>query len=201
MEFLTDAHPAVFIFVTVAATMAFLPGSITMTLAGLLYGFWPGFLFAAMATAMGAQGAFAVGRRLLRPWILKRADANPKLRALEKGLEEEGFTIVALSRLSLVVPFNVFNYICGASPVRAKTYFAATVIGMIPALVLYVYLGTLARDIGQVLAGESTPSELSWWLFGFGVFILLVLVLIVRRVAMRALEKHLDIPEESTSAP
>lgn len=200
MEFLTDAHPAIFVAVTVAGTLLFLPGSVTMTLAGFLYGFWPGLLYAAVAIALGAQTAFESGRWVARPWVLRRTEANPKLRAFDHGLREEGFTIVALSRLSLVIPFNVFNYVCGASSVNALTYFVATVVGMIPPLLLYVYLGTLARDISEVLSGESTPGELSWWLLGFGVAVLAILVAIVRRAARRALDRHLELPEESPSA-
>lgn len=200
MEFLTDAHPALFIAVMVAGTLVFLPGSITMTLAGFLFGFWPGLLYAVIAILLGAQTAFEAGRWVARPWVLRRVDADPKFRAFDHGLREEGFTIVALSRLSLVIPFNVFNYVCGASSVGALTYFAATAVGMIPPLLLYVYLGTLARDIGEVLSGESTPGELSWWLLGFGIVVLVILVAIVRRAAKRALERHLDIPEEASSA-
>ena len=71
MEFLTDAHPAMFIAVTVAATLVFLPGSITMTLAGFLFGYWPGFLYAAIAILLGAQTAFEAGRWVARPWVLR----------------------------------------------------------------------------------------------------------------------------------
>lgn len=200
MEFLADAHPVLFIAVAVAGTLLFLPGSITMTLAGFLYGVWPGLLYATVAILLGAQTAFEAGRWVARPWVSRHVEANPKFRAFDHGLREEGFTIVALSRLSLVIPFNVFNYVCGASSVSAPTYFAATAVGMIPPLLLYVYLGTLTRDIGAVLSGDSTPGELSWWLLGFGVAVLLVLVAIVRRAAKKALERHLDIPEEASSA-
>ena len=199
MEFLTDAHPALYIAVTVVGTLLFLPGSVTMTLAGFLYGFWPGLFYATIAILLGSQTAFEAGRWVARPWVQRRVQANPKLRAFDHGLREEGFTIVTLSRLSLVIPFNVFNYVCGASSVNALTYFAATAVGMIPPLLLYVYLGTLARDIGEVLSGESTPGELSWWLLGFGVVILTILVAIVRRAAQRALERHLEFPEDAQS--
>ena len=200
MEFLLDAHPLIFIAFAVVATMMFLPGSVTMTLSGFLYGLAPGLLYAAVAIPVGAQCAFAVGRWLARSWVRRRTAASPRLRALEVGLGKEAFWIIALSRLSLVVPFNVFNYVCGASPARARTYFVATTLGMLPAIGLYVYLGTLAHDISQVMSGESTPTTLSWWLLGVGAVLLLVLVAFVKRTAARALQGHLPPEEQKPSA-
>ena len=200
MEFLTGASPALYVVVAVAGTLLFLPGSVTMTLAGFLFGFWPGILYAVVAITLGAQLAFLCGRRVVRPWVEKRLQRDERLRAYEAGLQQEGFVIVALSRLSLVIPFNVFNHVCGASSVRAATYFAATALGMVPPLLLYTYLGTLTRDIEQVLSGASTPGELNWWLFGFGIAVLALLIYVVRRAARRALSRHLDVSEDASSA-
>ena len=199
MEFLTDLNPIAFVAVVVVATMLFLPGSVTMTLAGFLYGLGPGLLLAAVAVPLGAQAAFSVGRWIARPWVLKKARGNSRVKALDAGLKEQAFTIIALSRMSLVVPFNVFNYVCGASAVRPTTYFLATSLGMLPAIGLYVYLGTLAQDIRDVLSGESTPSELSWWLMGVGAVLLIILVAIVRQAAERALTRHLKSEERDSS--
>ncbi len=200
MEFLLDTHPAIFIAFGVVGTVLFLPGSVTMTLAGFLFGLWPGLLYAGIVIPLGAQCAFLFGRWFARPWIDRRLASRPRMRAIDAGLREEGFIIVLLSRLSLVIPFNAFNYICGASPIRSTTYATATIVGMVPAIVLYVYLGTVASDIRAVMSGESTPSELSWWLLGVGVVVLAGLVTIIRRVAKRALQKHLQVEEKQSFA-
>ena len=70
---------------------------------------------------------------------------------------------------------------------------------MLPAVILYVYLGTLARDLGQILSGEATPSELGYWIAGAGIVAIIVLTWSIHRAASRALERHLQ-PADSRHA-
>ncbi len=49
----------------------------------------------------------------------------------EKGLQEEAFLIVVLTRLSLIIPFNVLNYAYGVTSVTARTHLVATTLGML----------------------------------------------------------------------
>jgi uncharacterized membrane protein YdjX (TVP38/TMEM64 family) len=113
------------------------------------------------------------------------------MHAIEAALREEAFVIVVLTRLSLIIPFNLLNYAFGATSVRAPTHFLATAIGMLPAVALYVYLGTLARDLGQILSGEATPPELGYWIIGAGIALIVAATWVIHRTATRALEIHL----------
>lgn len=185
------AGPAIYVVFVVLATMLFLPGSIAMMISGYLFGFLPGFLFAAVAIPLGAQGAFELARWVARPWVRKKIDGDARIHAIEVALAEEAMLIVILTRLSLVVPFNLLNYMYGATSVKAFTYFVATAIGMLPAVALYVYLGTLARDLGQILSGDAAPPELGYWIFGVGIIAVIVVTWFVHRIATKALNKHL----------
>ncbi len=198
MEFLTDAHPLVYIVVIAIATMLFLPGSISMMIAGFTYGFLPGFLWAAIAIPLGAQLAFEAGRWVARPWVERRLQQNERMRAIQAALVNEAFLIILLTRLSLPIPYNLLNYLYGATPVRASVYFIATAIGMLPAIGLYVYLGSIARDIGEIMSDEATPSELGYWLLAFGTAAIVAVVIIIHRTAARALQKHLEEGVESS---
>jgi len=93
--------------------------------------------------------------------------------------------------LSLVIPFNILNYAFGATSVKATTHLVGTAFGMLPAIALYVYLGTLARDLGQILAGDAAPQSLGYWIFGIGLAFVTIATVVVHRTATRALEKHL----------
>ena len=181
---------AYLVFVAVAAVL-FLPGSAVIMFAGFLFGFVPGMLIALLAVPIAAQCAFEVGRWFARPWVQKKMAMNPKLQAIEKGLHEEAFLIVALTRLSLIIPFNLLNYIYGATSVRASVYFFATAIGMLPAIALYVYLGTLARDLGQILSGNAAPPELGYWIISAGLIGIAFTTWIIHRTATQTLQKHL----------
>lgn len=162
-----------------------------MMISGFLFGLVPGFVLATIGISVGAQAAFVVGRKGARHWVEDRVATNRRLLAIEQGLREEAFLIVVLTRLSLVIPFNLLNYAYGVTSVRPRVHFLATALGMLPAVGLYVYLGTLARDLGQILSGEAAPSELGYWIAAAGIAAIVVLTWAIHRTASRALERHL----------
>lgn len=186
------AGPTAYVFFVVVATVLFLPGSVAMMVAGFLFGFLPGFLYAVIAIPVGAQGAFEFGRWVARPWVRKTVADNRRMHAIEVALREEAFVIVVLTRLSLILPFNLLNYAYGATSVSAPTHLLATAIGMLPAVALYVYLGTVAHDLGQILSGEAAPSELGYWIIGAGIAAIAAATWVIHRTATRTLEKHLQ---------
>ena len=67
----------------------------------------------------------------------------------------------------------------------------ATAVGMLPAIALFVYLGTLARDLGQILSGDAAPSDLGYWILSAGIAAIVVATWVIHRTATRTLEKHL----------
>jgi len=192
------AGPVVYILFVVLATILFLPGSVAMMIGGFLFGFLPGFAFAVVAIPLGAQGAFEFGRWVARSWVRKKVAEHPRMRAIEAALQEQAFIIVILTRLSLIIPFNLLNYAYGATSVKSSVHWLATAIGMLPAVALYVYLGTLARDLGQILSGDAAPSQLGYWILGAGIVTIVAATWIIHKTATQALERHLQ-KQESKS--
>lgn len=185
------AGPVLYILGVVIATVFFVPGSVSMMIAGFLFGLAPGIVFAAVGIAVGAQCAFLVARLGARHWVEEKVAGSPRMQAIEKGLREEAFLIIVLTRLSLVIPFNVLNYSYGVTSVTARMHLVATALGMLPAVGLYVYLGTLARDLGQILSGDATPTDLGYWIAAAGITAIVVLTWAIHRTASRALARHL----------
>ena len=58
--------------------------------------------------------------------------------------------MVLLSRLSPVFPFILLNYFLGLTAVRTAAYVLANLLGMLPAMFLFVYIGAAARDALEV---------------------------------------------------
>lgn len=193
------AGALLYVVCVVLATVLFVPGSGSMMIAGYLFGFGLGTVVSALAITLGAQCAFLVGRLVAREWVAARVAGNPRLRAIEAGLREEAFLIVVLTRLSLVIPFNLLNYAYGITSVRGGVHFFATSAGMLAPVALYVYLGTLARDIGQILSGAATPTTLGYWIAGAGIIAIIVLTWVMHRAASRALERHLPSMESENA--
>ena len=194
VESWVDRNPAAgaasYLGLTIVAVVAMTPGWIPMMLAGLLFGFASGVIYALIGITIGATAALVAGRTLARGWVEKRIAGNEQLLALDDALHTQAFTIVALTRLALVIPFNMLNYAYGLTRVKTPVYTTATAAGMLPVVSLYVYLGTLARDIGQILQGDAGFGPGGWWLAGIALLAIVMVILIVRRAVGRALEKR-----------
>ncbi len=187
------AVPVTYVVAVTVATVALFPGWISMMLGGLLFGLLPGMPYALLGITAGAFGAFLAGRLLGRSWVEKRMGDSLKLQALDEAVNAQSFYIVFLTRFAIVLPFNVLNYAFGLTRVSAPTYVAATALGMLPAVLLYVYLGTLADDFGAILAGDVRPASGAYWIAAIAIVAIVAVVWIVQRAAKRALrQKQLD---------
>tara|TARA_Y100000389_G_C17469784_1_gene529257 strand:+ start:2311 stop:3000 length:690 start_codon:yes stop_codon:yes gene_type:complete len=186
------ASPLMYVLLVIVGIILFLPGSIAMMVSGFLFGFSQGVLFAVIGISLGSQAAFESGRRIARPWVKKKIAASERIQAIELALQEKAFVIIALTRLSLIIPFNILNYIYGASPVKSSIHFIATIIGMLPAITLYVYLGTFARDINQILSKEAPSSDLGDWVIFAGIILIIITTWVIHKAASKALEKHVS---------
>ena len=145
--------------------------------------------FALLGITAGAYGAFLAGRALGRSWVEKRMGDSLKLQALDEAVNAQSFYIVFLTRFAIVLPFNVLNYAFGLTRVKAMTYISATALGMLPAVLLYVYLGTLADDFGAILAGDVRPASGAYWIAAIAIVAIVAVIWIVQRAAKRALRQ------------
>jgi len=180
------AYIVLFIF----GAIFMLPGSVMLMIGGYLFGLVYAIPTALLATTLGAFGAFITGHSVARPLVVKRIENYPRLLALDAGLREHALLIVALLRLSLLVPFAVMNYALSLTAVRPYHYFFGTAVGMIPAVCVYTYLGSLARNLGQILRGDIEPGGWGQVLFVIGLLAVVALAIIIHRVASRILRQY-----------
>ena len=192
------AVPFGYVIVVTIATVALFPGWISMMMGGLLFGLFPGVVYALFGITAGAFGAFLAGRVVGRAWVEKRMGDSLRLQALDDAVDAQSFYIVFLTRVAIVLPFNVLNYAFGLTRVNLLTYVTATALGMLPAVLLYVYLGTLADDFGQILAGEVRPALGAYWIAAVAIVAIGAVVWIIQRAARRALQvrRLTEEPEE-----
>jgi uncharacterized membrane protein YdjX (TVP38/TMEM64 family) len=184
------AVPVAYIAAVTIATVALFPGWISMMIGGLLFGLLPGLPFALIGITTGAFGAFLAGRALGRSWVEQRMGDSLKLQALDEAVNARSFYIVFLTRFAIVLPFNVLNYAFGLTRVTAATYVVATALGMLPAVLLYVYLGTLADDFGAILAGDVRAADGAYWIAAIAILAIVAVIWIVQRAAKRALRQE-----------
>ncbi|WP_263012383.1 TVP38/TMEM64 family protein [Laspinema olomoucense] len=178
-----------FIGIYIAATVAFLPGSILTLGAGVVFGVVLGSVYVLIGATLGAIAAFLVGRYLARGWINQKIEGNQKFGAIDKAVAREGLKIVLLTRLSPIFPFNLLNYAFGITGVSLKDY-ALGSIGMIPGTVMYVYIGSLAGDLARIgTENQPTNATLQWVIRILGLLATVAVTLYVTRIARQALEE------------
>jgi len=194
---------AVFVLGFAATTVLLVPATFPTLVGGFVFGFPLGVVPASAGSLLGACGAFLVGRFLARDWVKQRIERLPKFDALDSAVRTDGLKIVFLSRLSPFFPFFLLNYAFGVTGVRFRDYVLATWIGLLPALALYVYFGSLAQDLLTLTEGEFDRGPYGLALAVGGLAATVLLVVVIGRMATRVLGAHLerDTPAGSETEP
>lgn len=182
--------PAILALAYVVATVAMTPGVILTLGAGFLFGLVVGTVTVSVGSVLGATAAMLVGRYFVRGFVDAQADRFPRFAAVDQAVEREGFKIVLLTRLSPLFPFNALNYLYGATRVRVRDYVLASWIGMLPATVMYVYLGAAAKNLTQALNSDSQGGLWQNVLLGVGLVVTIVVTVYVSRLANRAIREY-----------
>ena len=174
---------AVFCAVSTLASMLLVPAWIFAVAAGAVFG--PGWgLAAALSSAFGAAAAaFLLARYVLRRPLERFARASESFKTMNAAVAKEGWKVVALMRISPLVPGGLKSYFLGLTRIPLAEYLAATLAGMFPGILLKVYLGAAGRG---ALAGGGA---LEWALFAAGLAATVALALIVGRGARRRLAR------------
>ena len=172
------------------ACVLFVPGSILTLGAGFLFGVFQGTIAVSVGSVLGATAVFLVGRTLLRGWIERRIAAYPRFQAIDRAVSEQGFKIVLLVRLSPVFPFNLLNYAFGLTKVRPWQYVLASWIGMLPGILMYVYLGSALKSFAEVAAGSPEGGSPQTIFFVVGLVMTVIATVVIARVATRCLTRR-----------
>jgi len=171
--------------VYIVAALLFVPGIVLTLGAGFLFGLGWGVVLVSAASTISAALAFLIARYFAREAVEKLARKDPRFEAIDRAIGKEGWKVVALLRLSPLVPFSLSNYLYGLTSVRFGPYVATSWAAMLPATVLYVYLGAAGRTIGE----KTQRSPWEWVLLGVGLAATAAVTVLLTRVAKRELAR------------
>ena len=192
LQWIHDLGPAApvayIVFYAVSCVFA-IPGSLLTLAGGFLFGIGRGAIYVSIGATLGATLAFLVGRYFLRSWLVEKIGNDLRFQALDEAVAREGWKMVLLVRLCPIFPFPVTNYGFGITRVTIKEYVLASWIGMLPAMVVLVYIGSLASSLANLGAGGRARTPLEWTLYGIGLVMAVVVTIYITRVAKRALEE------------
>ena len=131
----------------------FYPGFVLTLTAAAVFGFGWGLLWVMIGANLSANLAFLISRYFGRGIMSKQIEGNRRFEAIDRAVEKEGWMIVTLTRLSPTFSFSLLNYAFGLTNVRWIEYCLATLLGMLPGMIMFVYLGSLgklATDSGEI---------------------------------------------------
>jgi uncharacterized membrane protein YdjX (TVP38/TMEM64 family) len=145
----------------VAVTALALPFAAVMSLVyGWLFGFWASLVLVSFASTAGATCSFALSRYILGDAI--QARFGERLQAFNASLEREGPFFLFALRLVPLFPFFVINVVMGLTPIRVRTFWWVSQVGMLPGTVVYLFAGSSIKSLGELsrqgVASIITPQ-------------------------------------------
>jgi len=143
----------------VAVTGLSLPGAAVLTLLfGWYFGFVQGLILVSFASTAGASIAFLLSRFLFRESMEKRF--GPRLASFNRSLADQGAFYLFSLRLIPAIPFFVINAIMGLTPMKLRTFWWVSQLGMLPGTAVYIYAGSSVPSL-QRLANEGVKAVFS----------------------------------------
>lgn len=173
---------AVFCTVNIAGTLMLIPAWVFPLLAGAVFGLGWGLAASVFSAAVAALAAFILARTIARGRIERAMRRYRAFAVVREAIERKPWSTVALLRLSPVMPSGLKSYGFGLMRVDACTYLMASLAGMLPGIVLKVYVGAAGRD------ALSEGGAARWSLFAAGIAATAVLAWVLRRTARRSLK-------------
>ncbi len=159
-----------FVLMYVLITVVLGPASALTLTAGLAYGAW-GFPLVVLSATLAAAVAFLLGRYVARDRVTRWMNRDARLRSLNKAISDEGWRVVGLMRLSPLIPYGVQNYLFAVTQIGFVPFVLATIVGIMPATALYVYIGSLGQAVGRfsglqgvlIIAGLVATLLVAWF--------------------------------------
>ncbi len=186
---------ALFAVVIAISSLCLLPASPLIIAAAAVFGFSLGLLSSAVGIILGAASGYFLSRLFLRKDVADQLKNRPTFKAIDQAIAEEGWKIVLLLRLC-PIPFGLANYLYGLTAIPFLPYLTTSFLGAVPGLILFPsHLCSAFGKAGlQALAsGNLNKGGGEIVLLGFSLAATIILVVLLPRLARRALEKRTKI--------
>lgn len=138
--------PFIYILIYSIGPAIFFPSLILTIISGIIWGpFW-GVIFSITGATIGCSVPFLLSRYLFYDFV-KKSFGFKRWERLRKLVLENGWKVVAFTRLVPIFPFPILNYLYGITPIPFLHYVITSFIFMLPACIAYVYFGSSLFDL------------------------------------------------------
>jgi len=126
--------PILFIGAFAVACVLWIPASVFLIAAGVIWGWKLGSIYSITAALIGALMSYYVSRFIGAEAMARFGGAK-----IARYLERAGFQTMLILRLIPLFPFAVLNYGAGIAGVRARDFFFSTALGVLPSMIVVCY--------------------------------------------------------------
>lgn len=123
------------------AIIAPIPAFLITAANGMVFGNVWGILISLIGALAGALTTFYIAR-LFGNVALKKIVRNQKAADfIRHAGEKNGFYVILVARLLPFISFDVIGYMAGLSGIRSWAFILGTLLGMLPATIVYTFIG------------------------------------------------------------
>jgi uncharacterized membrane protein YdjX (TVP38/TMEM64 family) len=164
----------IYVMICIVAATLSIPVTTIVTLIGsAIFGFTLCLIITSFASTVGALFSFWIARYLLRDYF--QGKFGYKLHAVNEGVRKDGPYYLFALRMTPVIPFALINILTSLTPMKARTFYIFTQLGMLPDTIIVVYLGTKLAEINSISEVMSPqimvaltalavmPLLMKWW--------------------------------------
>lgn len=128
--------PLLFITAFAVGSVLWVPASVFIIPAGLVWGWKFGFVYSVIGGALGALITFALAKYVGEGFLHRFGDRGARI---ARKLDHAGFKTLLILRLIPLWPFPLYNYAAGLADVRYRHYIPSTLLGICPAIFIMTY--------------------------------------------------------------
>ncbi|MDH3390728.1 MAG: TVP38/TMEM64 family protein [Desulfobulbaceae bacterium] len=146
--------PAVYVLFYSFRSLVFFPASLLTIISGMVFGPWFGLLYTLIGENISANISFVVGRYLMSDLEGYIHNKNQIFSRIIEHIQGNGFLAVLFMRLTYL-PFDLVGYSSGIFKLNQKDFALGTLLGTIPGLMAYTFLGSSFINLDFLLFGSS----------------------------------------------
>lgn len=149
------AAVAAYVALYIGAVALSIPVGFYLTVTGgILFGAVVGGAAAVVSATVGAICIFLIAKSAVGDYLVRRA--GPLAQRLAQGFREDAFSYLLFLRLVPIFPFWIVNLVPALVGVRLATFAAATALGVIPATLVFAFLGA---GLDSVIAAQQDAYQ------------------------------------------
>ena len=144
--------PAAYIVLYALVTLTCISVLPITLVGGLVFGGVMGTFYTALGASVGLSLSFLVARYIARKPIEKRFGNSDVFKKIDEGVRNEGWFVLATTRLLPVFPFGIQNYVYGLTSIGFIQYSVLSTIFILPGTSVFVLLA------GAVASGDKATA-------------------------------------------